>query len=309
MTLDPVNRTLIASIFVLAAMLLLRTSQESLAPDPGFTLDFETDDVYGVSIIEPDRYLRLERGPSGWQTTNPEETAGPVSDETVGQLLESWQGFRTSYLAVSDDRVRHGLTATGTDPGSVLLMRFDGEAEARLVSLEIGNLLPTGERYLRRLADHAIYVGPVRTDGIYSAHAGRWLDPLGLTKIANEVTEFGLINEHGQQTFTRTDGRWTSDRGEVGQEKVDQLVRAAIELNRARLLNTQETNEAGEEAFTPTVSMWWDREGVERDVAHFGSDADSDFVYVHRATAFLFVVRKKDKAQFEIGPDELLPQK
>lgn len=307
MKLDPINRALVATLFVLAALLLVRLGQQALTPSPGFELGVEPDAVVSFSITEQDGFLRVARAGDGWRVVDPPEAAAPADAAAVARLLEGWRHFETSYMAVSEATPR-GLHSIGIEPNEVVKLRLEGANEAKLLSVEIGGELPSGERYVRRESDRAVYVGRVEAGDLLFTGAGRWVDRAALPAVASQVLRFGILNQHGEQTFERRDGRWvrTSTGQPVQQRALTHLLLSALELGRARRLLTGDAAAAGEAGRTPRISLWWEMDGSSRQVAHLCGDAPGgDLVYLDRETPSLFVVRAEELVRFDIGPEAL----
>lgn len=306
MRLDPLNRALVATLFVLATLLLVRIGQQALTPSPGFELRVDPSAVRTISIGEQDSFLRIEGAGDEWRVTYPSEAAAPADPAAVRRLLDGWRQFETSYMAVSEARPR-GLHAIGIERNAAVRLRLEGEGEKKLLSVEIGGRLATGERYVRRESDRAVYVGRIQAEDLLFTEAGRWIDPAALPGVAERVVRFGLSNRHGEQSFERRDGQWARTNGAaVEQRAVSRLVLSAVALGRARQLGNEDAEANPPAGRQRRVSLWWEVEGGPRRVAHLCGDAPGgDLVYMDRETLALFVVRREELVRFDIPPDAL----
>ena len=302
MKLDPLNRALVATLFVLLALIGVRLGQQALDPAPGFSLSFDPADVETVSIVTDRGYLRLDRGGDGWRIGSPVD--GPADEASVNRLLAAWVGFETSYMAVSEsrDRADHGI---GLDRNAVTLLRFETADEIELVSLEVGARATEGQRYLRREADHAIYVGPVPAEDLLTPLPARWLDRAALAQEAAAATAFTLQNPHGTWSFTRTTDAWTAaDGGPVRGRAVDQMVRAALELATADAVSRETA--LPEDARVPRISLSWTL-GEVNQTAHLCAAAPDGRVFLHRDTPALYVVDASEFTRFDVTREAFAP--
>ena len=307
MTLDASNRALLATVFVLVALLAARLGQQALITPPGFEAAVDPADVHSILIGTRSRSLTLQRVGDGWILIQSDESLGPADPAAVARLLDAWRHFSTRYMVASEARAAD-LAEIGIEHDTVVMLRLDDARGETLLAMEIGGQLPSGDRYLRRQDDRAVYVGPADVGDLLTAESGRWLDASGLDAAADRVVRFGLRNRHGELALERSGATWTRIGGApVRSRATSQLVRAAMELFRAREVDPAEAAAAGDAARQPRVSLWWEEPGQPRRAVHLAGDAPAGQVYMHRDTATVFLVGAEELSRFDIDASALAP--
>jgi hypothetical protein len=297
--LNPINRALVATLLVLAALFGVRLAQQALREAPGFQVSVSPDAVQTISLTAHDRVLRLERSGEGWNLTLPAESAAPANRAAVARFLTSWQDFQTSYM-VSD----RGAGGAGFE-GSTMLVLLAPEGDS-LLALEVGDRLASGERALRKVGDPSVYAGAVAAADLLVADPARWIDRTALVSAAERVVRFGLTNQYGAQVFERVNGRWTRDDGPVRDRGVTQMVLSAIQLGLAPELSTEAVLAAGDAVRVPRISLWWEEQDGHRRVAHLCGDVPiGRRVYLDRETKALFTVPQEELVRFSVRPSDL----
>lgn len=308
MKLDSANRALVATLFVLLGLLAMRLGQQALQAPQQLTVQLDPQQVASIGIGEPGRYLRLDRSETGWDVTFPEEAAGPADRGAVEQLLSSWTDFSTSYLAVNEAPIA-AMKPVGITRGSELRLRFEDAQGNKMHSLEFGNRVADGQRYVRRESDRAVYVGTVAREDLLTADPARWLDRTALSTVADRQVAFGIRNRHGEQSYERRDGVWVGASGEAVRDRaVTQLVRAGVDLIRAAPLSPADREAATEEARRPRITIWWADAGGIRQVVNLCGPGPDGRVYMHRDTAALFLVSEDELRRFDLAPAALAPR-